>query len=111
MSHFSVQARGCATTEYAEKLAAECTAYWQAGRQMCEELSLTGNNCTNRKHIIHGQSQPDGGKNKKFVSRSKLYLFAFFLPAFPLPFLRSLFCCLMTDFYFFSICVPFLLKS
>jgi hypothetical protein len=29
-------------------LAAECTSYWQAGRQMCEELSLTGHHCINR---------------------------------------------------------------
>ena len=25
---------------------------------MCEELSLTGHHCSNRKHVIHGQSQP-----------------------------------------------------
>ena len=29
-------------------LAAECTAYWQAGRQVCEEVSLTGHHCSSR---------------------------------------------------------------
>ena len=49
---FSHQSRGPSSKKYAELLVEECTAYWQAGRQMCEELSLTGHHCTNRKHLI-----------------------------------------------------------
>ena len=48
-------------------LAAECTAYWQAGRQRCEELSLTGNNCTNRRHTVTraGTSESAGSAEKR----------------------------------------------
>ena len=42
MALYSLQARGPASGQYAEKLATECTSYWKSGRQMCEELSLTG---------------------------------------------------------------------
>ena len=55
MSVYSMQARGPASEKFAEMLAEECTNYWQSGRQMCEELSLTGNNCTNRRHVLPGE--------------------------------------------------------
>ena len=48
LAFFSVQARGPASSRYAEQLASECNSYWQAGRQMCEQISLTGHPCTNR---------------------------------------------------------------
>jgi protein SMG8 len=48
MALYSLHARGPASNRFAEKLAAECTALWQSGRQMCEQLSLTGHNCVNR---------------------------------------------------------------
>ena len=51
MTVFSLNARGVASQKYAELLLEECTNYWMAGRQMCEELSLTGNHCINRKHL------------------------------------------------------------
>lgn len=54
MSLFSVQGRGYAVPKYAELLAEECTSYWQSGRQICEEISLTGHSCTNRKHKVSG---------------------------------------------------------
>ena len=54
---FSHQSRGPASKKYAELLVEECTAYWQAGRQMCEELSLTGHHCTNRKHLVPTPSE------------------------------------------------------
>jgi hypothetical protein len=34
MALFSLQARGPASASFAEKLAAECTSYWQSGRQV-----------------------------------------------------------------------------
>ena len=42
MSLYSNQARGSASQKFAELLVEECTNYWMAGRQACEELSLTG---------------------------------------------------------------------
>ena len=79
MSLYSMQARGPASEKLAEVLAAECLAYWQvprltncrlqgmklffqAGRQMCEELSLTGNHCTARRHTVPGTKEETGGK-------------------------------------------------
>merc|ERR1719219_2814513 len=63
-----MQARGPASEKFAEFLAAECSGVWQSGRQMCEELSLTGNNCTNRRHTIPGQEPvSSGGKEKKVL--------------------------------------------
>ena len=58
MSVFSLQGRGPFTAKYAEILIKDCNTYWQSGRQMCEELSLTGHHCSNRKHNVHGQQQP-----------------------------------------------------
>merc|ERR1719447_116560 len=62
MSLYSMQARGPASEKLAEVLAAECLAYWQAGRQMCEELSLTGNHCTARRHTVPGTKEENSGK-------------------------------------------------
>ena len=55
MSVYSMQARGPASEKFAEMLVAECNSYWQSGRQMCDELSLTGNYCTNRRRVLPGQ--------------------------------------------------------
>ena len=56
MAHFSQHGRGSAMAEYADRLAADCNGHWRAGRQLCEEISLTGKNCSNRKHLVHGAS-------------------------------------------------------
>ena len=37
-------------------------AHWQGGRQRCEELSLTGNNCTHRRHTLPGTSAASDDK-------------------------------------------------
>jgi len=55
MSVFSIQARGPASEKYAEKLAAECQAIWRSGRVRCEQLSLTGNLCMHKKHVLPNQ--------------------------------------------------------
>lgn len=57
MSVYSLNARGFASQKYASLLLEECTNYWMAGRQMCEELSLTGSHCVNRKHLLNKNSQ------------------------------------------------------
>ena len=42
----------------------------QAGRQMCEELSLTGNHCTARRHTVPGTKEENSGKvNVREVSK------------------------------------------
>lgn len=57
MSLYSMNARGFASQKYASLLLEECTNYWMAGRQMCEELSLTGSHCVNRKHLLNKSSR------------------------------------------------------
>jgi len=52
MSQYSVSARGPRSGEYAERLAFECAEHWRGGRQMCEEVSLRGNRCLNRRHKV-----------------------------------------------------------
>ena len=68
---YLIQARGPASEKFAEVLAAECTSYWQSGRQMCEEISLTGNHCTNRRHTLPGQDniteEKDGERTTKKI--------------------------------------------
>ncbi len=67
MSLFSMSARGPATARYAEMLADECVDYWRGGRQLCEERSLTGRRCANRKHRLPGAMEggTDGTGAKK----------------------------------------------
>merc|ERR1719422_2626785 len=68
MSMYSMQARGPASEKFAEVLAAECTNYWQSGRQMCEEISLTGNHCTARRPTLPGQDNIlEVGNTKKIL--------------------------------------------
>ena len=62
MSLYSVQARGPSSSKYAESLAEECTTYWKAGRQQCEELSLTGKHCGNRRHRVANASEKSTAK-------------------------------------------------
>ena len=57
MTVYSLNARGVASQKYAELLLEECTNFWMSGRQMCEELSLTGNHCINRKHLTTQSSE------------------------------------------------------
>lgn len=47
---FGAQARGSLFQQYSAQLIAECQAYWESGRQLCEAASLTGNPCNLPKH-------------------------------------------------------------
>ncbi len=60
MSLFSMTARGPSSAEYADLLAQECASHWKGGRQMCEEVSLTGNGCANRRHKILADESVNG---------------------------------------------------
>lgn len=72
MSMYSIQARGPASEKFAEVLAQDCTSYWQSGRQMCEEISLTGNHCTNRRHTLPGQDNLAEDKDGEKTTRKIL---------------------------------------
>ncbi|KAB0804697.1 hypothetical protein PPYR_01667 [Photinus pyralis] len=50
LAFFAAQARGPLFHQYSAQLVADCTAYWETGRQSCEVASLTGNPCTLPKH-------------------------------------------------------------
>ncbi|RWS22219.1 protein smg8-like protein, partial [Leptotrombidium deliense] len=52
---FTVHARGPALFDYARQLREECDRFWQNGHQMCEVLSLTGNNCINPIHCTKSE--------------------------------------------------------
>lgn len=47
---YSAQARGSLYKKYLEKLQQDCEEYWKNGRQLCEAVSLTGNQCVNERH-------------------------------------------------------------
>ena len=44
---FTQHARGSAVDKYLAQLVDACDKMWLAGRQLCEEISLTGNHCVN----------------------------------------------------------------
>ena len=39
---------------------------------MCEELSLTGNHCTARRHTVPGTKEETGGKVELYLCSSKV---------------------------------------
>lgn len=47
---FAAQARGPVFQQYSDQLLNDCQAFWEAGRQLCEAPSLTGNPCNLPKH-------------------------------------------------------------
>ncbi|KAK7494187.1 hypothetical protein BaRGS_00014660 [Batillaria attramentaria] len=47
---FAQYARGPAYEKYMKQLEDSCTAFWHAGRQQCEAISLSGNLCVNQLH-------------------------------------------------------------
>lgn len=74
MAVFEMHARGPLFDEFSEKLQAECEKHWQAGRQMCEVLSLTGNPCTNPIHKggsegAGGGEQPNSREDDRYTTR------------------------------------------
>ena len=57
LQHFTLQARGPALYDYAQRLRIECDNYWQNGHQMCEVRSLTDNHCINPVHRLKGEDE------------------------------------------------------
>lgn len=67
---FAAQARGPVFQQYNEQLISDCQAYWEAGRQLCEVLSYTGNPCTLPKHssdVEHCSGVRYIGKHISFI--------------------------------------------
>ncbi|RUS78116.1 hypothetical protein EGW08_014124 [Elysia chlorotica] len=64
---FSQYARGPGYAKYMQELELSCTRYWKSGRQQCEALSLTGNLCTNKVHLLPGQ-EPEGPDDVRVVA-------------------------------------------
>ncbi|KAK3784339.1 hypothetical protein RRG08_017913 [Elysia crispata] len=64
---FSQYARGPGYDKYMRELESSCTRYWKSGRQQCEALSLTGNLCTNKVHLLPGE-EPDGPDDLRVVA-------------------------------------------
>lgn len=72
LQHFSLQARGPALYDYAQRLRIECDNYWQNGRQMCEVLSLTGNHCINPVHRLKGEEDSSDSNDSDSETEKKL---------------------------------------
>ncbi|KAG0453105.1 hypothetical protein HPP92_025769 [Vanilla planifolia] len=47
---FCSMVKGPAVKLFAKKLADDCTSIWEAGRQLCDAISLTGKPCMHRRH-------------------------------------------------------------
>ena len=49
---FLAHARGPACDHYLKQLEEDCQKIWQNGRQLCEEVSLTGNHCISQVYNV-----------------------------------------------------------
>ena len=52
LQYFTMHSRGPAIYKYIQMIQSECDKFWNNGRKMCEELSLTGNCCIHRVHRL-----------------------------------------------------------
>lgn len=60
LQYFTMNSRGPAIYKYIQSIQTECDKFWNNGRKMCEELSLTGNCCMNKVHRLpHEEFGPD----------------------------------------------------
>ncbi|XP_067139566.1 nonsense-mediated mRNA decay factor SMG8 isoform X1 [Centruroides vittatus] len=60
---FSMHARGPAFQRYAHQLREDCERLWHTGHQMCEILSLTGNQCLNPAHRVLETKEDDSSRS------------------------------------------------
>ena len=56
---FMQHARGPACDKYLKQLEATCLEVWRDGRQLCEEVSITGNHCIHQLHRLPGDEETD----------------------------------------------------
>lgn len=61
MANYLLHARGPAKEKYEQCVQAECEAFWNDGRRLCEVRSLTGRHCVHRFHHLptDSKSKPD----------------------------------------------------
>ncbi|KAL3861502.1 hypothetical protein ACJMK2_007534 [Sinanodonta woodiana] len=57
---FSQFARGPSCDKYIAQLEESCVNFWKNGRQLCEEISLTGNHCVNPLHRNPEEHETEG---------------------------------------------------
>uniref|UniRef100_H2ZMM7 Nonsense-mediated mRNA decay factor SMG8 n=1 Tax=Ciona savignyi TaxID=51511 RepID=H2ZMM7_CIOSA len=70
LATYMLHARGPAKEKYEVCVQAECEAFWNDGRRLCEVRSLTGRHCVHRFHDLPDdlKSQPDANPPKIFHS-------------------------------------------
>ncbi|CAG2218840.1 SMG8 [Mytilus edulis] len=56
-------ARGPATEKYLVQLDEACEKFWKNGRQLCEEISVTGNHCINPLHRLPDEPELDSNRH------------------------------------------------
>ena len=64
-----MHARGPMFNAYLEQLSNECNNIWQNGRQLCESVSLTGQNCVNETHRVPSDINPYESESRKETNR------------------------------------------
>lgn len=80
LQHFTMQNRGPALNKYIKNIKKDCTLFWTNGHKMCEELSLTGNQCINKVHLLphddycdqQVETMPDGESNQPLETKAHL---------------------------------------
>ncbi|XP_002122670.2 nonsense-mediated mRNA decay factor SMG8-like [Ciona intestinalis] len=70
LATYALHARGPAKDKYEVCVQAECEAFWNDGRRLCEVRSLTGRHCVHRFHDLPDdlKPQPDANPPKMFHS-------------------------------------------
>ncbi|XP_020680209.1 uncharacterized protein LOC110097908 [Dendrobium catenatum] len=69
---FNSMVKGPAVKMFKNKLADECTSIWEAGRQLCDAVSLTRNPCMHRRHDINNNNS---SKEDAIIQHSSGYVF------------------------------------
>ncbi|XP_020577305.1 uncharacterized protein LOC110022581 isoform X2 [Phalaenopsis equestris] len=69
---FNSMVKGPAIRMFTKKLADECTSIWEAGRQLCDAVSLTGKPCMHRRHDVNNSNS---SKEDSVFQHSSGYVF------------------------------------
>ncbi|KAL0918292.1 hypothetical protein M5K25_010291 [Dendrobium thyrsiflorum] len=69
---FNSMVKGPAVKMFKNKLADECTSIWEAGRQLCDAVSLTRNPCMHPRHYINNNNS---SKEDAIIQHSSGYVF------------------------------------
>ncbi|KAK8957220.1 hypothetical protein KSP39_PZI000643 [Platanthera zijinensis] len=69
---FRSMVKGPANKMFTKKLADQCTSIWEAGRQLCDAVSLTGKRCMHPRHVV---AKSDSFKEEDIIRHSSGYVF------------------------------------